>query len=244
MAPRPVCAICQPHYLPWMGYFEMIDRVDVFVFLDDVQFIKREWKNRNRIRKAARSPETMWLTVPIRKDTQRSRLDEAMPAGHGDWHSGHVRSLEHVYSHSPGYGDVADELFEAMRPRPGDSLADINIRTVTRICGMLGVATRLERSSGLDAPGTKGDKLLALCRKLGCAAYLANDRTGDYLDVEGFEAAGVAVEFQGYSHPTYGQWHRGKALPFLSHLSVVDLLCNHGRDALDIIRSGRPGRAG
>jgi len=233
------CGICQPHYLPWIGYFEMIDRVDVFVFLDDVQFIKREWKNRNRIRKSARSQEALWLTVPINRCTQRCRLDRTFPADHGRWHVSHVRSMKHTYSHAPKFDTVSEKLFEAMRPGRGESLADMNIRSTIRICELLGIETKLMRSSQMNAVGVKGDKLLCICSMLGINHYLANDRSEQYLDLGLFVDAGVAVEFQRYVHPVYGQWHRSVRLPFLSHLSIVDLLFNHGAASLDILRSDR-----
>ena len=238
---KPIsCGICQPHYLRWIVYFEMIDRVDVFVFLDDVQFIKREWKNRNRIRKSARSQEPLWLTVPISRDTRRCPLDRTFPANHGHWHVSHVRSIKHTYSHAPEFDTVSDEVFEAMRPGRGESLADVNIRSTIGICKLMGIKTQLVRSSQMNTPGAKGDKLLNICDMLGAEHYLANDRSEAYLDLDCFVDGGIAVEFQRYLHPVYGQWHRSVPLPFLSHLSIVDLLFNHGAAAgMSIVRSGR-----
>ena len=104
-SPKSV-AICQPHYLPWIGYFEMIDRVDSYVFLDDVQFIKREWKNRNKIRKSPDSLETKWLSVPIEKQSQNTSIMETKVSAHDDWKTNHLNAISNVYSKSPFFEEV------------------------------------------------------------------------------------------------------------------------------------------
>lgn len=233
------CAICQPHYLPWIGYFEMIDRVDVFVLLDDVQFIKREWKNRNRIRKDPTGSDTKWLTVPITKECQRSLLKDTRISNGHNWAAAHFESLRHTYRNTSFVSGHLQRLSEIIETYRNSSLADLNAALITHICHQLGITTRLIRSSELHVNGKREHKLLNICKTLGADVYLANSATGEYVQAEFFQKDGVDFVLQDYQHPEYEQTWKGKRLPFLSHLSIVDLLFNQGKQSLEIIRKGR-----
>lgn len=236
------CAIVQPHYLPWMGYFEMIDRVDVFVFLDDVQFIKREWKNRNRIRKTPDSAAAKWLSVPIRGEDQRAPINQARIGGEHDWMSDHLRKIRDVYCRAPHFDAVFPALETKLeKAREAETLAALNIELVVGLCDILGIETPVMRSSEIGADGKREEKLLAICKAIGADAYLANNATAGYVGSEYFESEGIEFQVQDYSHPTYPQTSDGHALPFLSHLSIVDLLFNTGHEAPYFVLSGRPG---
>lgn len=232
-------AICQPHYLPWIGYFEMIDRVDAFVLLDDVQYISREWKNRNRIRRTAEGADAKWLTVPVTKDSATRLIKDVRTSAHHDWAGYHRRSLQAVYGHTPRYAEVEAILDEGLSSPP-PFLARLNESLVHAVCGYLGITTTIIRASELDTGGKKTAKLVSICERLGADSYLANNASAGYIEMSLFQSAGIALEYQNYDHPGYEQHGPGSPLPFLSHLSIVDLLCNHGAKGLDIIRSGRP----
>ncbi|MEO0652828.1 MAG: WbqC family protein [Planctomycetota bacterium] len=232
-------AILQPHYLPWIGYFEMIDRVDEFWLFDDVDFIKREWKNRNRIRGTADGSEPKWLSVPIERACQRGTpIAEARLASDVDWRRRHRDAFDEVYRHAPHHA-LAAQLLEAGLAREARTLAELNAALLEVLCGQLGIQTPLRRTSTLAVEGAKTERLIAVCRAVGATAYLANDRSSDYLQLERFAEAGIEIEYQGYAHPEYVQRSRGRELPFLSHLSVLDLIANQGEDALSVIRAGR-----
>jgi len=235
-------SICQPHYLPWIGYFEMIDRVDHFVFLDDVDFIKREWKNRNKIRKDARSDRTKWLSVPIEHGDQRGTWIRDARIAETTWRRQHLDGFRQVYLKTPHYLE-ASELLRACLETPAVTLADLNVGSVTRICRYLGIATLLGRSSELGCEGRKTEKLLAIARGVDATAYLANNGSATYFEMERFENAGIGCSYQDYDHPSYTQTYADRELPFLSHLSILDLIANHGHDALAILRQGRPSHA-
>lgn len=239
---RPLVAICQPHYIPWIGYFEMIDRADVFVFLDDVDFIQREWKNRNRIRAERRSGETKWLSIPIERACRRGTPIVETRISPGNWRHDHVEGFRHVYRTAPHFQDALD-LLRGSVEAPADSLGALNERIVRETCLYLGIHRRMERSSELSQPGRKTAKLLNLCRTLDAAGYLANNGSAGYLELDRFRAAGIAPEFQDYDHPEYEQWDSGQRMPFLSHLSILDLIANHGPASLEILRAGRPTHA-
>lgn len=233
-------AICQPHYLPWIGAFEMIDRVDAFWCLDDVDFIKREWKNRNRIRKRADTAAAKWLSVPVRHDCQRATPMRSTAIGEEhDWRRRHLDAFADSYRRAP-FGDEALELLRAGLAQRDAFLADLNLRLLKLVCDYLGITTPLERTSSLGIEGRKTERLLAVCRAVGADAYLANNGSAGYLETGRFADEGIACRFQDYEHPVYAQSWDGDPLPFLSHLSILDLIANHGPASLAVVREGRP----
>ncbi len=233
-------AICQPHYIPWIGYFEMIDRVDEFVFLDDVDLILREWKTRNRIRKERRGQEAKWLTVPIAREDRRGVSIAAARLGADDgWRERHLNALRAVYGATPHFED-AYALLERGLAREARTLADLNVALLGDLCAYLGIDTALRRSSTLGTAGRKTEKLAAVCVAVGADSYLANNASADYLDPQRFAELGIELAFQDYRHPTYRQTSGGRELSFLSHLSVLDLIANQGPASGAILRQGRP----
>ena len=233
-------ACCQPHYIPWIGYFEMIDRVDEFWFFDDVDFIKREWKNRNRIRKERTSSETKWLSVPIERSSQRgTALHRARIAVGEPWRKRHMDAFRHVYRDAPHFTDARDLLRRGLE-RPAETLADLNVGLVEDIADYLGIETRLGRTSTLGVGGRKTERLVEVCRATAATSYLANNGSATYLEPERFAAASIELAYQDYAHPTYEQRSGEQPLPFLSHLSVLDLIANAGEASLAILREGAP----
>lgn len=233
-------AICQPHYIPWIGYFEMIDRVDEFIFLDDVDVIQRDWKTRNRIRKERTSAETKWLSVPIAHECRRlTPIAEARIGGDGTWQKRHLDAFAMVYAETPFFGE-AKALFEECLAVEAATLGDLNVHMVRRTCAHLGITTSTQRASETPTEGCKTDKLAALSEIAGATTYLANNGSAGYLEPERFTSSGIAVTFQDYEHPTYAQSSGKQSLPFLSHLSIFDLIANHGPNSLMILRQGRP----
>ncbi len=239
-----ICAICQPHYLPWIGYFEMIDRADLFVFLDDVQYVTREWKNRNRIRKTATGQYAKWLTVPVAKQDRSAPIcDVSISTTAGDWVRRHLDALITVYKGAPFFEDHIGWIEENLSEHRVGKLADLNVHLATDICSIFGIDTELVRSSKLGIAGKREEKLRAICKELGATTYLANNATAEYVPAGYFEERQIDFQVQDYSHPVYKQLHRDQALSFVSHLSIVDLLFNAGPYALSILRLGRQSAA-
>jgi hypothetical protein len=219
----------------------MIDRVDVFVLLDDVQFIKREWKNRNRIRKTATALDTKWLSVPIRRQCQHGMIKDAEISDELEWLDTHLHALHEVYGRTPFYDDLTPWLKDVMAPlATGATLAGLNGTLLAEFCARLGIATPLIASSTLNVGGVREEKLRLICEAVEADFYLANNATASYVGADFFAEKGIGFAPQDYTHPPYAQQSRGQPLPFISHLSVVDLICNHGPQSLDIIRQGRP----
>ena len=225
-------AIMQPTYLPWIGYFALIDRVDVFVFLDSVQFDRRSWQQRNRI-KGAGGPQM--LTVPVFKKGLREQCIADVRINPAAGFPGkHVRAIEHCYAHAPRFEPYGAGLIDILR-RPHKRLANLTIDLIQWLAGQLGITTRWVLSSSLDATGKKADLLVDLCRKLGADRYVSPPGARAYLEnSDAFDSLGIPVIYNDYRHPAYPQLHG----PFVSHLSIVDLMFNVGPDSIAVIRKG------
>lgn len=214
----------QPQYLPWLGYFDKIARADRFVLLDTVQYKKNEWQNRNRIRGAA---GWLWLTVPVHyrfpMAIREVRIDET-----SGWRRKHREALRQAYARAP-HRDRVLAAVEALLDRPIEDLATLNIETVRLLGGLLGVATPCTVASTLSGiPEGPDERLIALCRRFGCDTYLAGAGGRDYMNLDTWKSAGIAVEFQEYRHPVYPQSQPG----FEPNLSAIDALMHAGPEGL------------
>lgn len=222
-------AVLQPGYLPWLGFFDQILRSDVFVLYDDVQFDKHGWRNRNRV-KGRRGPQ--WLTVPIhhRRRGQQRILDIEINNG-TSWARKHIATIRHLYARAPFLSTYLPELADLLR---GDwkRLVDLDVAVIQLMTRWLDIRRPVLRASELGVPGARNERLVALCRSVGATDYLSGDAARAYLDVSLFEANGIRVHWQRYSHPVYPQLHGD----FISHLSALDLLLNCGPESTAILR--------
>jgi len=218
----------QPQYLPWLGYFDKIDRVDQFVLLDTVQYKKNEWQNRNRIRTAQ---GWQWLTVPVHHRhpmrISEVRVDDTTP-----WRRKHKEALRQAYGRAPHAGPVLAALGDLI-DRPTDSLAELNTASVRCLAALFGLRTPIVLASSLEGiPEGPDARLIELCRRFRCSTYVAGAGGQAYMDPEAWQKAGIEVEFQDFRHPVYSQGHPG----FEPRLSAIDLLMRFGGDAAGILR--------
>jgi hypothetical protein len=218
-------AILQSNYIPWKGYFDIIRAVDLFVVLDDVQFTKNDWRNRNQVKTAA-GPK--WLTVPV---VTAGRLEQTIDATRiaCPWTRRHVETARQAYSRGAGFAAMwprVAALYEAAAEEP--MLARVNAIFLRGLCELLGIATPFVAARDLGGEGRKADRVLALCRAVGAGLYLSGPAASAYLDPATFAAAGIELRFADYSgYPAYPQLHG----PFIHQVSVLDLLLNTGLDA-------------
>jgi hypothetical protein len=218
--------ILQPSYLPWRGAFDQIHRGDVFVFLDDVQYDRRGWRNRNRI-KTAGGPR--WLTVPVHaKGTHEGLLiKDVKICREGDWQSKHARAIRHSYARSPFF----DRVWPILAPfydRPFERLVDLTVSSTVALAEALGIGdTRFVRSSELGVEGGRTERLLRICQHLRADHYLTGPAARGYLEERRFDDAGITVEYMTYDYPDYEQLH-GRFEP---SVSVIDLLFMKGPEA-------------
>lgn len=225
-------AVLQPSWLPWLGYFDLIDRVDVFVLYDNVQFDKHGWRNRNRIKTASGE---QWLTVPVRHGGRFGQtVGDVEIDGQGGWQKKHRASIVQNYRRAPFFEAYWPEL-DGLLSQPWPQLAPLNLGFIRMACRWLGITTPIVPASELSVAGDRNQRLVALCAALGASHFVSTDAARAYLDLGLFGAQGVSVEWQSYRHPVYRQLYGD----FISHLSVIDLLFNHGPASLAIIRRGR-----
>lgn len=225
--------IHQPHYLPWLRYFEKIARADAFIVLDDVQYEKNGFQNRNKIKTAQ---GWMYLTVPVQKPTLRP-INEILIDNTSDWRSKHRRAIEMSYGKSPHFALYWPELC-ALYEQQWVRLGELNIAMLQLFLRQLEITTPLSYSSQLPTQGGSTDRLVELCQAVGGNAYLSGAfAVQAYLDPSVLEAAGIRLAFQEWTAPTYTQLY--PAAGFVPDLGIVDLLFNEGPAAREILlRSG------
>ena len=228
-------AISQPTYLPWIGYLDIIDQVDVFVALDNVQYAKRSWQQRNRIKTAT---GLHWLTVPVKSQGRFEQRIDQVEIINPLFVRDHLRAMEHAYRRSPFFdryfGELQRQLSETTCP---PYLADLNIRLLKWIMEVLGVRVPVIRASALQLTGKRTELLVNICKTLGARQYLSALGSAAYLldERQIFTAAGIEVKFQNFEHPVYPQVFT----PFEPLATVLDLIFNTGESALSVLRSGR-----
>jgi hypothetical protein len=225
-------AIHQPQYLPWLGYFDKIDQADCFVLLDDVQFKKNEWQNRNKIKTAA---GWQWLTVPVLHRFPQ-RICEVRINRTDPWSRKHLQALTSNYSSAPFF-DLHRPFFEEIYGREWTLLVDLNVVAITYLAETLGIRTKLVMASSLPVPAEleATDRLISICQAVGANTYLSGVGGREYLDLAPFEEAGIGVLFQAFQTRPYPQ----RFGAFVADLSIVDLLFNCNDQSLQIIRQGR-----
>ena len=225
--------ILQPSYLPWLGFFEQMSRSDKFVLMDDVQYTRRDWRNRNRVRV---NEGWAWLTVPVLQKNRFSqnlletRIDNSVP-----WRKKHLQTLRQNYCKAPFFENYflrCQQIYE----KDWEFLFDLCLETIIFLKEELGIETPLLRSSQLKTSREKTERLLSICRKLSATHYLSGDSARDYIMEEDFSSQNIELEYQNYEHPVYPQRYSG----FVPQLSTLDLLFNCGEKSLDILKQVEP----
>lgn len=221
--------IIQSNFIPWRGYFDFIDDVDVFIVYDDVQYTDRDWRNRNRL-KTRRGLE--WISVSV-KQTSRDQLVQEIPIDWSvNWVTKHLNRITENYRDAPYFSEIFDEFSSLLEQRP-PLLSDLNRSLLAWVMRRLEITTPLVNSASLPGEGRKTERLLSLTKAIGGTSYLSGPSAASYLDFSAFEKAGIAVEFKTYDYRPYSQlWGS-----FEGGVSVLDLLMNTGPDARRYIKS-------
>ena len=225
-----IAAIHQPEHFSWLGFFDKARQVDTFVILDNVQFRKNYFQNRNRIRVHSGS---VWITVPVLTKNSSSQLIQSVSInndGDRNWRRRALKTLKQTYSRAPFWVDhcpFIEHLYEC----EWDKLIDLNEAIIRYLFEMLGIQAKVLRASELAVDGQKSDLILNICKRVGADIYLSGISGKEYLDLASFEQCGIAVRFQEFRHPVYPQLFE----PFLPCMSIVDLLFNCGPRSSDIL---------
>jgi hypothetical protein len=228
---RKSVAIVQSCYIPWKGYFDLINSVDEFILYDDRQYTRRDWRNRNRIKTAQ---GTIWLSIPVRvKGRYLQRIDET-EISDPNWSERHWKTVEHAYRDAPYFEHYRDVLERAYLDCGETLLSKVNRRFLEVICELLDVRTTLAWSTDYRAEGTKTDRLISLCAAAGATSYLSGPTARSYLEETQFVQAGIELRYMDYlGYPEYEQLHP----PFEHDVSVIDLLVHTGPAAGNHLKS-------
>ena len=221
-------AVIQSNYIPWKGYFDIIHEVDLFIFYDDVQYSKNDWRNRNKIKTAQ---GLHWLTIPVGSPDHRL-ICEIEPANDW-WPRKHWATIQQSYGRSPHflrYRSFFEHFYLAAKWTNLSELNQFLIKTISM--DFLGIRTEFRDSREFCPTGIKADRLLDLLRKAGATSYLSGPSAKDYLDEQDFVGAGIELVYKDYSgYPEYVQ----QFPPFVHSVSVIDLLFNCGPESPDFI---------
>jgi hypothetical protein len=211
--------------VPWKGYFDAINAVDEFILLDEVQYTRRDWRNRNRIK----GPDGLrWLTIPVEvKGRYQQRIDETRVA-EPEWGRKHWDVLRHAYRRTPHFDAVEERIAHLYLEQRFERLSEVNRTFLEAIADWLGISTRISWSTEYETTGTRGDRILELCRAAGADAYVSGPAAKAYLDESVFEAAGIRVLWMDYSgYPAYPQ----NGPSFEHGVTILDLLFATGDEA-------------
>jgi WbqC-like protein len=224
-------AILQSNYIPWKGYFDVINMVDEFILFDTAQYTRRDWRNRNRIKTPAGSA---WLTIPVAVKGRYLQTIQETKISDPSWNERHWKTLVHNYAcaaHFDAYRGRFEELYLGCQEK---LLSQINYRFLAGICEILGIKTHLSWS--VECPQIKGktERLVEWCKQLKATEYLSGPAAKDYIDESLFAGAGIALRYMDYSgYPEYRQLYP----PFDHTVSIVDLIFNEGPNATRYMKS-------
>jgi hypothetical protein len=222
-----IVTIHQPQYLPWLGYFDKIDKADIFVILDNVQYKKNEWQNRNRIKTAN---GWQWLSVPVLYKFPQ-KINQVRINNGVDWRRKHLNALSMNYGKSPYLNEYRSFLEDTFL-KEWEYLVDININFIDFFIQKMGIDTKTPLASKLSLREDPTYRLIDICKEVGADTYLAGKDGRNYMDIESFEKENINIIFQDFQHPTYNQLFGN----FEPNMSVIDLLFNYGEESFNIIR--------
>ncbi|WP_288254588.1 WbqC family protein [uncultured Hydrogenophaga sp.] len=227
-------AIVQSNYIPWKGYFDMIAAVDEFILYDDMQYTRRDWRNRNQIK----TPQGLqWLTVPVKvKGKYHQTIRETEIDGCG-WRQDHWKALAQNYRRASHFDEVAAWLEPLYQGPAQEWLSALNRHFIETICHYLEIPTRITNSWDYRLDDGKSERLASLCLQAGGSVYISGPAAKDYLDPTVFEALGMSVGWFDYSGYTEYPQLWGE---FVHGVTVLDVLFNCGRDARRHLRYLKP----
>lgn len=223
-------AILQSNYIPWKGYFDLINSCDIFVLYDDMQYTKNDWRNRNKVQT---KQGLIWLTIPVRQEALSQRINETKISD-TRWNRKHWKTITHNYTKAKyfkDYKDLFEDLYLSMQK---ELLSEVNYRFIVAINKIMSIDTVIKKSSEFNLVQGKSERLLDICKTLGADAYLSGPAAMDYLDVQLFQQEGISVEWMNYdNYPVYEQLHQ----PFEHGVSILDLIFNEGSESKKYMKS-------
>ena len=223
-------AILQSNYIPWKGYFDMINMVDEFILYDEVQYTKNDWRNRNKIQT---NQGVQWLTIPVRQK-ELSQLIKDTKIQDKRWRKKHWSTIQQTYSKAKYFKEYKDIFEELYLNSEEEYLSQINYKFITTICNILGITTKIRWSNEFDLIDGQTEKLLGICKDCNANVYISGPAAKDYFDEELAQKENIKVEWMDYSgYPEYKQLHE----PFEHAVTILDLIFNEGSNATKFMKS-------
>jgi hypothetical protein len=229
------CLISQPTFLPWIGWFDLVEQADLMIIYDTAQFSKQSWQQRNRIR-TIRGLE--YLTVPVKTSGRSNQKIIDVEISMIDFEEYFKNRMIHAYSKAPFFEPVMDDL-EKKLPHllANRKLSHLNEGLIKFCCEWLGITTRLVRASDLNIDGQRGEYLAKVCEEFNCDEYISTEGAEKYLieDYNFFEQKKINVKIYKYEHPIYSQLIE----PFIPYASVIDLIMMYGHSSKEVMQKAQ-----
>ena len=224
-------ATVQSNYIPWKGYFDIINMVDEFILFDDMQYTKRDWRNRNRIKTANGA---RWLTIPVEVKGKYFQKIKDTKVSDAAWNRKHWNFIVTSYSRAGHFGKYKEMFEELYLGCTEKHLSQINHRFVLAICKFLEIATKISWSMDYRLAKGKTERLVDLCKQAGADEYISGPAANGYIDEDMFEKEGIKLSYMDYSgYPEYEQIFP----PFEHAVSIIDLIFNVGPEAPKFMKS-------
>ena len=222
-------AIVQSNYIPWKGYFDLIGAVDEFILYDDMQYTKRDWRNRNRIKTPG---GVQWLSVPVAvKGRFHQKINETEIIDDG-WQKKHWNSLCHSYSKSPYFSEVSQWLEPLYFGNQPGNLSDLNRIFISAICDYLGITTKISTSSDYSLIDGKTERLASLCKQADADTYVSGPSARNYIDPVVFRD--LNIDLQWFQYPEYLAYPQPWG-NFVHQVTILDLLVSCGHRSPDFM---------
>ena len=225
-------AISQSNYIPWKGYFDMINSVDEFIIYDDMQFTKRDWRNRNTIK----TPNgLLWLTIPVKvKGKFFQKINETEIEG-SDWAEKHWKTIKMNYAKAPYFKELEHRVQAAYEKAANmNYLTDVNLYFLKEVCSYFGITTNLRKSSEFKLADGKTERLVDICQQVGATTYVSGPAARDYIDPQLFNSADISLKWMNYkNYPVYPQ----RFGDFEHSVTVLDLMFNLGQEARNYLKT-------
>jgi hypothetical protein len=223
-------AIIQSNYIPWKGYFDMIAAVDEFILYDDMQYTRRDWRNRNQIK----TPQgVQWLTVPVKVKGKYLQSIRETEIDGTDWAEAHWKTIAQNYRRAPHFEEVAAIFAPLYLQHRYTHLSALNRKLMEAVCSYLGITTKISNSWDYQLIDGKTERLADLCARAGGTEYISGPSAKDYIEEDIFTERGIKLSWFGYTgYPEYPQLWGG----FTHGVSILDLLYNCGKDAPNLMK--------
>jgi len=217
-------AIIQSNYIPWKGYFDIINYVDEFILFDDVQYTRRDWRNRNIIK----TPQGLhWLTIPVEVKGKYFQAIKDTKIADKNWNKKHWQSIKSNYAKTKGFNEYADFFENHYLNCNFEYLSEVNFYFIDTICKLLGITTKIRWSNEFVLKDEKTERLIGICKQANAVCYVSGPSAKGYMNDEAFAKENIKLEYFNYdNYPEYPQ----NFPPFNHYVSVLDLILNVGKN--------------